>query len=126
MKLTKQQKSFLNKIIPVTAFIAGLCCFSSVVLVMLGIGTIAFAASLSDLLYGKWKWAFRGAGLLFLGAALFWYFYKKEKICTFDELKKKRKRVINLIIIALITAVIAYILWLYVIVELLGAWLGIW
>jgi len=126
MKIDKKEKSFLKKIVPISAFIAGLCCFTPVILVLTGVSTVAFAASLSDLLYGTYKWAFRGAGLLFLGLALFWYFYKTEKICSFDELKKKRRKVINLTIIVLIAGVIAYVIWLYVIVELIGIVLGVW
>jgi len=126
MKLDKKQKSFLKKVIPATAFVAGLCCFTPIVLVLFGLSTVAFAASLSDLFYGTYKWAFRGAGLLFLGLTLFWYFYKKEKICTLDELKKRKRFVINFVLIALIIGIIAYILWLYVIVELIGLALGIW
>ena len=125
-KLSKKDKSFLKKFIPAAAFIGGLCCFTPIVLVLLGISSVSFAASLSDTLYYGHRWAFRGAALLFLGAALFWYFYKKEKICTLNELKRKRSRVINIIEIALIVGILAYIIWLYVIVEIIGIILGIW
>ncbi len=126
MKLDEKQKSFLKKIIPVTAFVGGLCCFTPVVLVLFGISTVSFAASLSDTLYGIYKWAFRGVALLLLAAALFWYIYRKEKICTIDKLKKRRRFVINFILLSLIIAVIAYIIWLYVFVELIGLKLGLW
>lgn len=126
MALDKQQKSFLKKTVPATAFFAGLCCFTPVVLVLFGISTVTYAASLSDLLYGSYKWAFRGAALLFLGLALFWYFYKKEKICTIDEFKKKRRKILNFVLLTLIIAVAAYIIWLYVLVEIIGILLGIW
>jgi len=124
--ITDQQKSFLKKVIPFTAFIAGLCCFTPVILVLFGVSTVAFAASLSDVFYGQYKWAFRGAGLLFLLLSLFWYFFKKEKVCTIDEVKRKRKKIINMVLLSLIAAVVAYIIWLYVIVELIGIILGIW
>lgn len=126
MALDKEQKSFLKKIIPVAAFIGGLCCFTPIVLVLFGISTVSFAASLSDTLYGTYKWAFRSVALLFLAIALYWYIYKKEKVCTIDELKKKRRKVINIILITIIGAALAYIIWLYVIVEIIGIFLGIW
>lgn len=126
MQLNTGEKSFLKKVLPVSALIGGLCCFTPVVLVFLGVSTVAFGASLSNVLYGSYKWIFRGSALLFLFAALFWYFYKKEKICTIDELKKKRRRVINLVLITLISSIFIYILWLYGIVELMGIWLGLW
>jgi hypothetical protein len=126
MKLDLKQKKFLKKFVPVSAFFAGLCCFTPVVLVFFGLGSVAYAASLSDLLYGSFKWVFRGVALLFLILALGWYFYKKENVCDFDELKKKRKRIINFSLLVLISFVLAYIFWLYVVVELLGMGLGIW
>jgi len=42
MKLDKEQKSFLKKVIPGTAIIAGLCCFTPVVLVFFGLGSFPF------------------------------------------------------------------------------------
>ncbi|MFH1317159.1 MAG: hypothetical protein ABII01_06570 [Candidatus Woesearchaeota archaeon] len=126
LRLEKNDKSFLKKIIPIAAFIGGLCCFTPVVLVIFGLSSVAFAASLSDLLYFKYKWVFRGISLLLLALSLYWYFYKKEKICTIDELKKKRRRVINIVLITLIGAILAYVIWLYVIVEIIGVLLGIW
>jgi hypothetical protein len=126
MKLSKNEKKFLKKTVPGIAFVAGLCCFTPVVLVLFGLSSVAFAASLSDTLYGTYKWAFRGVALFLLFAALGWYFYKKEGICTLDALKRKRKRVINLVLLSLIIGILAYIIWLYVVVELIGIALGIW
>ena len=126
IKLDQEQKSFLKKIIPTVAFIGGLCCFTPVILVLFGLSSVTFAASLSNLLYFKYKWAFRGVALLLLGIALWWYFYKREKVCTIDELKKKRRKIINFILLTLIVAVLSYIIWLYVIVEIIGIVLGIW
>jgi len=50
-KINKDEKKFITKIIPIAAIIGGLCCFTPVVLVLFGIRSIAFAASLSDTLY---------------------------------------------------------------------------
>jgi hypothetical protein len=126
MKISKEQKSFLKKIVPFSAFIGGLCCFTPVVLVLFGLSSVSFAASLSDTLYYGYAWAFRAVALLFLLASLFYYFYKKEKVCTIDEFKKKRKRIINIVLLSIIAFVLAYIIWLYVVVELIGPALGIW
>jgi|TARA_Y100000310_G_C20698427_1_gene827405 hypothetical protein len=126
MPLDKEQKSFIKKIVPLVAFIAGLCCFTPIILVLFGLSSVAFAASLSDVLYYQYKWAFRGVALFLLALALFWYFYKLEKVCTFDELKKKRRKIINFTLLTLIIAVLSYIIWLYVIVEIVGIFLGIW
>ena len=126
MKLNKKEKSFLKKAIPVTAFIAGLCCFTPVVFVLFGLSSVAFAASLADNLYGNYKWVFRGISLGLLLAALGWYFYSKEGICSLDAAKRKKKKIINLTLITLSIAILSYIIWLYIIVEIIGIWLGIW
>lgn len=124
--MPEEEKSFLKKIIPITALVGGLCCFTPVVLVLLGLSSVTYAASLSDILYSQYKWHFRGVALFLLLTGIFWYFYKKEGICTLDQAKKNRTRIINLVAIAVISGVIAYLIWLYIIVEYLGIWLGIW
>ena len=124
--LDDQQKSFLRKIIPSLAFVAGLCCFTPVVLVLLGVSSVAFASSLADTLYFGYKWAFRGVALALLLIAVGWYFYKKENICTIDQVKRNRNRIITLVAIAVIIGVLVYIIWLYVIVHYIGVFLNIW
>tara|TARA_Y100000310_G_C20391629_1_gene673086 strand:- start:197 stop:580 length:384 start_codon:yes stop_codon:yes gene_type:complete len=126
MKISKDQKSFLKKIIPTVAVVGGLCCFTPVILVLFGLSTVAFAASLSDTLYGTYKWAFRGVALVLLFISLGWYFYKKEGVCSLNAVKRKRTKIINFTLLTLAIAVLAYIIWLYVIVELIGIGLGIW
>ncbi len=126
MALDRQQKAFLKKSIPFTAFIGGLCCFMPVVLVLFGLSSVTFAASLSDVLYYDYRWVFRSVALLLLLGALGWYFYKKEGVCTLDAMKRKRRKIINFTLLVIGVAVIAYIIWLYVIVEIIGLLLGIW
>ncbi|MBI2151648.1 hypothetical protein HYU21_02905 [Candidatus Woesearchaeota archaeon] len=124
--LTSSEKSFLKRIIPFTAFLGGLCCFTPLLLVLLGLSSVSFAASLSNMLYGGYKWIFRGIALVFLLTALGWYLYKKESICTLDQIKREKRKIINLILLSVTVAVLAYIIWLYVIVEIIGAIIGIW
>ena len=126
MALTKKEKSFLKKFVPLAAFFGGLCCFAPVFLVFFGLSTITFAASLGDTLYYGYKWAFRGFALLFLLLALGWYLYKKEGVCSLNALKRKRRRIANFVLITICLAVLVYILWLYVIVEVIGIVMGIW
>lgn len=126
MALDDSERSFLKKAVPFSAFVAGLCCFSPVVLVLLGLSTASFGSSLAGTLYGSYKWLFRSAGLLFLLLSLFWYFYRKEKVCSIDEAKKQRRKIINLVLITLILGTLAYVIWLYVVVEIIGVLLGLW
>ena len=126
MILDLNKKQFLKKNIPVVAFLAGLCCFTPIVLVLFGLSTVAFAASLADTLYGTYKWVFRGVGIVLLLASLSWYFYKKEGVCSLDAVKRKKTQIINFTLLTLSIAVIAYLVWLHVIVHLFGVILGIW
>jgi hypothetical protein len=125
-EVSDKQKSFLKKIIPISAFIGGLCCFVPVVLVLLGVSSVSYAISLTDILYGQFVWVFRGLAFLCLAAALIWYFYKKENICSLEEAKRNKQLIINFTFTTLIVTAVAYIIWTYVIVEILGIALGLW
>ncbi len=115
----------LFKITGIPVLFASLCCLSPIILLLLGVGTVSYATSLSDLLYGQYKWGFRAFGLFLLAISLVIYF-RKKKICTLDQVKKRRNEVINTVLIVLISAVVAYIVWLYVIVHYWGVFLNIW
>mgnify|MGYP001191716452 CR=1 FL=1 len=104
---------------------ASLCCLSSVVIVLFGLGTVTFASSLADTLYGENKWIFRGIGLLLLLVALALHFRKKG-ICTLDQAKRHRNEIINTLLITLIAGALGYILFLYVVVHYAGVWLDLW
>ncbi len=86
--MKEEKKSFLKRNVAIAAFLGGLCCFTPVVLVLLGLSTVSFAASLSDTLYYGYAWAFRSLALLFLVSSLFWYFYKYEKVSRLVEEQK--------------------------------------
>ena len=113
------------KIAGIPVVFASLCCLAPLVLVLLGISTVAFGASLTDNLYGNYRWAFRGFGALTLAASLFIYF-RRRGICTLDQAKRKRKFILNTILISVIVFVIGYIIFLYVVVEIIGIQVGIW
>jgi hypothetical protein len=104
---------------------ASLCCLSSVVIVALGLGSVSFAASLADTFYGEYKWYFRAFGLFCLIIGLIWYF-RSEGVCTIDQAKRERKKIINTLLIALFTGVAGYLFFLYVVVHYIGVWQGIW
>jgi len=113
------------KITGIPVLFASLCCLSPIILLLFGFGTVAWAASLSDVLYGQYKWWFRILGLILLSVSLVIYF-RKQKICTFDDVKKHRTKVFNIVALSLIGAVVFYIVWLYVIVHYWGVWLNLW
>jgi uncharacterized membrane protein len=113
------------KIISLPVLFASLCCLAPLVLVLLGISTVAFGASLADNLYGNYRWGFRILGVLALAGSLFIYFRSKG-VCTIDQAKRRRKFLINTIFLSVVVFVIGYIVFLYVIVEAVGIPLGLW
>lgn len=127
--MRKPQTSQTKKAIALSstsAFIAGLCCFSPVVIVLLGLGSAAFAGSLADTLYGDYKWYFRSAGILLIASAIYYWYVTESQGCTLDQKKRLRQKYLNLFLISTFTFIIFYIIWLYGIVELIGIRLNIW
>jgi hypothetical protein len=99
--------------------LAGLCCFTPIVLVLLGLATLSAATSLGNVLYGNYAWYFRAGALVFLALAL-WLYFRQQGICTLDQARRERNRIINTSLIALIFAIGVYIVWTYIIVQYWG------
>ena len=114
------------KIISIPVFAASLCCLSPLILVLAGLSTVSFAASLADTFYGDYRWLFRGIGIVFLIISTVLYLRSKKNICTLDEAKRRQKEVINTILLVLISGVIGYIFFLYVVVHYAGAFWNLW
>jgi len=104
---------------------ASLCCLTPIILVLFGLSGLAFAGFLADNLYYNYKWVFRVAGLLILGISLAVYF-RKRGVCTLDQVKKQRNKVINVVLLTFIVSILGYLFWLYVVLEYIGKFLGIW
>ena len=113
-------------VVSVPALLASLCCLSPVVLVLLGISTVSCGASLADTLYGDYKWLFRAVGFLALLVSVIVYLRRKRGICTLDDAKRRRTEVVNVVMLALIGGVLAYLFFLYVVVHYVGVFLGLW
>ena len=113
-------------VVSIPALLASLCCLSPVVLVLLGISTVSFGASLADTLYGDYKWLFRAVGFLALLVSVIVYLRRKRGICTLDDAKRRRTEVVNVVMLALIGGVLAYLFFLYVVVHYVGVFLGLW
>lgn len=108
-----------------SAFLASMCCFPSVVLVFFGLASVSSAAALSNDLY----WGTNGMGwvrptlmvlsTLLVLAGLVMYF-RGEGICSLDEAKRQRKRIINTSIVVLSLALLSYIVFNFIILTELG------
>jgi len=120
----------LWKYIAGSSLIASLCCLPSVVLVMLGLATVSTGAALSDTLYwgGDGFGWFRNTMLfiaflsLMVGLVLY---FRNQGICTLDEAKRNRRKVINTSLLVLSVAYFLYLLFNYVILTELGIAVGL-
>lgn len=115
----------LWRLIGGSAFMASLCCFPSIVLVFFGLASVSTAAALSDDLY----WGYNGMGwfrplLLFASALMvvvgLVVYFRKEGICSLDEVKRQRQRVINTSLIVGTFTVLLYVVFNFVILTELG------
>jgi NADH:ubiquinone oxidoreductase subunit 6 (subunit J) len=113
------------KVASLPVLFASMCCLSPIILVLLGASTVTFATSLTDVLYGDYKWAFRAFGLLLLVGSIVLYL-RRQGVCTLDQAKRERNRIINIVLTTLIAGILGYLFFLYVVVHYLGVWLRIW
>ncbi|NQV11737.1 hypothetical protein HQ524_00075 [Candidatus Uhrbacteria bacterium] len=116
----------LFKLTGLPVLIASLCCLSPLVLVLFGLATVSFAGSLADVFYGDYKWVFRAVGALLLIATMIYHFRKKKGICTLDQAKRRKREILNTVLLVSITGVAGYVLFLYVVVHYAGVFLGVW
>ena len=81
-----------------SAFLASMCCFPSVVLVLFGLASVSVLQRSPTTCTGE-PTACGGSTLLIrqrllIGTGLVLYF-RKDGICSLDEVKRQRKRIVN-------------------------------
>ena len=104
--------------------IGGLCCVTPVVLVLLGLASISAAADFGNVLYGDYRWVFRLTALSFLALAL-WIYFRRRGICTLDQARRERNRILNTSLVVVIGAIGVYIFWTYIAVHYWGIAVGL-
>jgi len=122
------QKSW--KIVASSSFIASLCCLPSVVLVMFGIASVSTGAALSDTLYwggDGYSW-FRPLMLAIAAITVcvgLVFKFRSQGICTIDQAKRERRKIINTSIVIIIISYLSYLLLNYVILTEIGILFGL-
>ena len=115
----------LWKWISSASILASMCCLPSVVMVMFGLASVSTAAALSDTLYwGPFRWWLYFATILFLSYGLYRYF-KADGICTLDDVKRERQKVVNTTLLVFTIAIIGFLIFNYIILELIGIAIGL-
>jgi hypothetical protein len=116
----------LVPIISLSAITASLCCLPSIIWVLFaGSSAIVAADSLSnDLYYSSFRYVLYSISILMLVYGLMIYF-RNRGICTLDDAKKNRRRIINTTLLVFTTTIIIYLVWNYIILEMVGIYLGL-
>ena len=108
-----------------SAVVASLCCLPSVVLVLFGLASVSTAAALSDRLYwGPTRYVLYAVSVALAVAGLVLYF-RRRGVCTLDAAKRERRRIINTTLLVLLGGALTYLLWNYVILDLIGIAVGL-
>jgi hypothetical protein len=94
------------------------------VLVLFGLAGISIANDLGNKLYGDYKWAFRAAALVFLTLGLVVYF-RRRGVCSLDEARRQRTRILNVALLSLLAAISLYVFWNYVVLYYWGIAAGL-
>jgi magnesium-transporting ATPase (P-type) len=122
---TGEGSQSLWKLVMSSGVLASMCCLPSVVLVMFGLASVSTAAALSDTLYwGPFRPILYGFTLIFIGVGLTFHF-RSQGICTLDEAKQQRTRIINTAMLVLIASLVTYLFFNYVILEFVGIAVGL-
>ena len=120
----------LWKVVAGSSIIASMCCIPSIVLVMFGLATVSTGAAISDTLYwgeDGYAWVSPLMLILALIAAIVGliFYFRNQGICTLDQAKRERRKIINTSILVIIISYLSYLLLNYVILTEIGILLGL-
>lgn len=120
----------LWKVVAGSSIIASMCCIPSIVLVMFGLATVSTGAAISDTLYwgeDGYSWFRPLMLILALIAAIVGliFYFRNQGICTLDQAKRERRKIINTSILVIIISYLSYLLLNYVILTEIGILLGL-
>jgi len=103
-----------------------MCCLPSVVWVLFaGSSAIVAANELSNDLYYSWiRYALYAVSLLMMSGGLAIYF-RNRGICDLDDFRRERKRVMNTSLALFTVTVVGYLIWNFVILEIIGIAIGL-
>jgi bacteriorhodopsin len=124
--MEKGDISSLTPVIGLSAVTASLCCLPSVIWVLFaGSSAIVAANSLSETLYySSFRYLLYAISFFMLLTGLFIHF-RKRGICSLDDAKKNQRRVINTSLAVFTITIGFYLLWNYVILEIIGIAIGL-
>jgi hypothetical protein len=107
-----------------SGLLAGLCCFPPIVMVLLGLASVTVANDWGNRLYGDFKWHFRAIGVACILVALVVY-YRRRGICTLDQAKRERTRILNTLLLVALVFLGVYITFNYIVLHYWGIAAGL-
>ena len=121
-----EQTKPLVRLVAVSAVISSMCCLPSVIWVLFaGSSAIVAADQLSNDLYYSWvRFALYGTSFSMISYGLVLYF-RNQGVCTLDDARRERRRVVNTTLFVFTAAVLAYLVWNFVVLEIIGIALGL-
>ena len=124
--MSTEQTKPLAKLVAASAITASLCCLPSVIWVLFaGSSAIVAADQLSNDLYYSWvRFALYGLSFCMVSYGLVLYF-RNQGVCTLDDARRERRRVVNTPLAVFTSAVLAYLVWNFVILEIIGIAIGL-
>ena len=124
--MSTEQTKPLAKLVAASAITASLCCLPSVIWVLFaGSSAIVAADQLSNDLYYSWvRFALYGVSFIMLAYGLVLYF-RNQGVCTLDDAKRERRKVVNTSLAVFTAAIITYLVWNFVILEIVGIAIGL-
>ena len=126
VKMDREDRGPLTSLVALSAVTASMCCLPSVIWVLFaGSSAIVAADQLSNNLYYSWvRYALYAVSLSMVAIGLVIYF-RKRGVCSLDDVKKERRKVINTSLAVFTASIIAYLFWNFVILEILGIAIGL-
>ncbi|MBT3642323.1 MAG: hypothetical protein HOJ64_03265 [Euryarchaeota archaeon] len=124
--MVKEDIVELAPLVGISAIISSLCCLPSVIWVLFaGSSAIVAADSLSnELYYSSFRYLLYSISfvLLMVGVILF---FRNKGICTLNDAKKNKNRIINTTLMVFSLSIVVYLIWNFVVLELLGIAVGL-
>ena len=116
----------LAPLVGISAVISSLCCLPSIIWVLFaGSSAIVAADSLSnELYYSSFRYLLYSISfvLLIVGVILF---FRNKAICTLNDAKKNKNRIINTTLMVFSLSIVVYLIWNFIVLELLGIAVGL-
>ena len=122
----EEDRGPLATIVALSSVTASMCCLPSVIWVLFaGSSAIVAADNLSNDLYYSWvRFALYLVSLSMLSYGLVVYF-RNRGVCTLDDVKREKTRVVNTTLAVFTAAILTYLVWNFVILEIVGIAIGL-